>query len=58
MTDSIEENYPGLLEGEVNENDLKEGNILYTTERNQQQHRARKANIKDIKCFTKQIAIF
>ena len=29
MTDSIEENYPGLLEGEVNENELKEGETYY-----------------------------
>ena len=34
MTDSIEENYPGLLEGEVNENELKEGETYYLINRN------------------------
>ena len=33
MTDSIEENYPGLLEGEVNENELKEGETYYIINR-------------------------
>ena len=33
MTDSIEENYPGLLEGEVNENELKEGETYYIIDR-------------------------
>jgi len=33
MTDSIEENYPGFLEGEVNENGLKKGETYYLMNR-------------------------
>ena len=42
MTDSIEENYPGLLEGEVNENELKEGETYYIINRTESTTKPRK----------------